>query len=334
VEFLGDATGHLGTVGIAAEYEIDRFEGGFEYALNRGHQYLRGWDRNETAFENRGGSLVVVNTRVHEGSPTGPLALYESTSDTQKAINESFQGAEYNGKQIGDPDLSLFNGERRFRNPRSRKFTGWMFVSDAAYWILEKELQVAVTGAIASGQDNPVKGAYNAFIGLQEMYCGIRVRSAFELGSAGKAKRYLTHQTENEEPDDFIFTPVDGFTNLILLGAGMTWKRDDVAKPFNINPNILAFWQETQTGRARNFLGVEVNLFTNCKLLETLDFFSVTTVFFPGGHYTDRKGLPALDRQQEQIIDQPDVTGYTADPIPKYSNNIAFTLNIGMKYSF
>src|SRR5205823_3427497 len=140
---------------------------------------LHGWDRNAIVLDNRQGQVVVINDHVRLENPTtGPQALYVPDSATQKIINNADRGAYANGKQIGIVDgVPIFNGIDRFRNSSSRKLDGWMFVADAAYWPLVKQLQVAATAGIASGVDNPLCGSYDGFIGLQEEYAGKRVRS-------------------------------------------------------------------------------------------------------------------------------------------------------------
>src|SRR5690606_5058198 len=46
IEFRGDATSKLGTLGLAGEFYGKRFEAGFDYAVNLGEQRVKGWDRN------------------------------------------------------------------------------------------------------------------------------------------------------------------------------------------------------------------------------------------------------------------------------------------------
>lgn len=337
VEFAGDASARFGTVGFASEYVGPVFEVGFDTAFNIGNQELVGWDRNGIILENRGGSVFIVNDHVRVGDPiTGQRALYVDRSEVQNAVNNAYRDASFNGKQIGvtSDGQPLFNAVDRFRNPTSRKLKGWMFVSDAGWWILEKELQVAVAGGIASGEDNPINDQYTGFVGLQELYAGKRVKSAFLLGGAGKVKRFLSQPDENADPDRYITSPISGFTNLIYTGASLSWGKKNVKKPFKLNPNVLVYWQETRTGHASNYLGVESNLFATCNILRDLELFCVGSVFFPGTHYKDRKGAIAVTPEQEDIVDEADVTGYEADPIPRYNDNIAFTLNIGLKFSF
>lgn len=336
VEFKADASTRLATIGIAGEFIGQQWEAGFDGALNFGRQMLLGWDRNAVTLENRNGQVVIINDHAQIGNAlTGAKALYVPGSDVQTIIDRAERSARMNGKQIGTVDgVAIFNAVDRFRDPGSRKLNGWMFVADGAYWPIIKELQVAFAAGIASGVDNPICGEYDGFVGLQEEYSGKRVKSAFLLGGAGRIKRFLSQPEDATQPDKYLNSPISGFTNLVFTGTAINWVSTQWSKMCKINPNVLAYWQQTRTGNARNFLGVESNLFASCSLLKNLDVFMIGSVFFPGGHYTDRKGTIAVTQEQEDIADESDVTGFEADPIPRYGDNIAFTLNIGMKFTF
>lgn len=335
VEFYSDAHAKLATIGCSGEYIGKNWEFGFDGAMNFGRQWLYGWDRNATAFENREGQLFLVNDHVVVDDPkTGDKALYVPGSEVQVLIDKATRSAAMNGELLGVVDgVSIFNATDRFRDPSSRKLDGWMFVADTSYSPL-KNLQFAATAGVASGVDNPIGCSYDGFIGLQEQFAGKRVKSSFLLGGSGRVARFFSKPGENTDPDQFIDTPISGFTNLAFGGVGMNWNAKDWKKPFKLNPNVLAYAQQTRTGCARNFLGIESNLFASCSLLKGLDVFMIGALFFPGGHYKDRKGDVGLNKRQEDIADQSDVTGFEGDPIPKYSDNIAFTLNIGLKFNF
>ncbi len=343
VEFLADASSKLGTIGFAGEYYGEKFEGGFDYALNLGQQRVKGWDRNQIEEENRDGFVVLVNNHVCVDNPEdGPKALYAPNSQTgvqvQKIIDESFRNESQNGKKIGSVNSvgDLFNTDNRFRNPFTNRYEGWMFVIDASYWIYKQDLKLAVTAGVASGDDNPnfetKDGKFDGFIPLQEIYSGKRVKSAFVLGGAGKLRRPLSTPTTNQAPSKFAQN-VSGFSNLIFFGNGLTWEPKNWQKGLKIRPNILAYWEERSTGNARTYLGAETNIFVNYCMLEQLKFFFVASIFFPGTFYADRKGLPITARQEAEL-DRLDRTGFVEDRIPDLGNDIAYTFNIGLTYEF
>jgi hypothetical protein len=270
--------------------------------------------------------------------------IYVLGSDTQKAVDQAVRSVTQNGKQIvGVVDgltggSSVFNGLNRFRDPYVNIFNGWMAVADAAYWFAEDTVRIAGTAGIASGDDfpnfKPVDGSYSGFVGLQELYSGNRVKSAFFLGGAGKPKRPFSKPTFEEAPDKFQSVVVSGFSNLMMVGSSVLWQPVAVSKKIKLHSNILAFWQETATGNASRYLGVEGNIFFNCMLLTNLEIYSVASFFVPGSFYTDRKDTAFLTPTQLEIADELDVTGYEADPIPGLNDHVAFTFNVGLKFSF
>ncbi len=347
VEFLGDATSKLGTIGLAGEYAGDKIEFGFDYAVNLGQQRVKGWDRNKIIKENRDGMVVLVNDKVLNTADSKKI-LYVNGSDAQNIINETFRDESQNGREIGkvtevgfvkgdvDNPIVLKNANDRFRNPFTNKFEGWMFIADAAWWIYKKDLQLTFVVGVASGDDNPnietKDGVFSGFIGLQELYSGKRVKSAFLLGGAGKLNRPLSQPTENEAPSKFA-NVVSGFTNLVFVGGGLHWIPQNADKYIKVNPNTIVYWQEKQIGQARTFLGVESDIFVYFNMLEQMQLFFVASAFFPGSLYKDRSGVP-LTSSQDEKLDRLDVTGFEEDPIPNLGNDIAFTINFGLDYKF
>ena len=123
IEFRGDATSKLGTIGLAVEYEQEKIEFGFDCAANLGHQCIKGWDRNIISIQNRNGKLYFTNSHVLIGiDPTSQAAKGVNTnpylvpqaavtlsageinnvgSKAQTIINNSPQTATQNGKFIG-----------------------------------------------------------------------------------------------------------------------------------------------------------------------------------------------------------------------------------------
>jgi hypothetical protein len=362
IEFPADATSKLGTTGLAGEFYGKRFEFGFDYAVNFGQQRVKGWDRNVLKEANRGGIVTLANDQVTatytnlQGVVVTEQVPYVVEKDgkpgeAQKIINTTFRNESQNDKVIGTVDslgyltpfsatpFVLKNSKGRFGNPYTNKYEGWMFVTDASYAFGEKkELQVAVAAGITSGDDNPnfetKDGEYNGFIGLQEVYSGKRVRSVFLLGGAGRLQRLLsTPATTDIQAPSRKAQAISGFTNLVFCGTSLKWKPTTWKKPFEINPNVLALWQEHQIGNARTFLGVETGLFINWSLLKDLKLFWVSSMFFPGSHYKDRMGTPVLTDEERAFLNSDNPTAIQ-DRIPGLGNNVAYTFNLGLIYTF
>lgn len=244
----------------------------------------------------------------------------------------------------------LYNSVNRFRNPYANTYKGWMFVIDFAWWNQARDLKLGFETGVASGDNNPnfetIDGDFKGFIGLQEVYAGRKVRSAFVLGGAGKLKRPLSApEPDNVQAPTQFATNISGFTNLMYTGASLSWIPNSLCKRLSINPNILAFWQEFRTPKfdlatrtqstqcSSRFLGVEANLFAHYMIFDTLRLFLITSVFVPGQHYKDIRGLP-LNSDQNRLLDRLDRTAFDRDQIPNIGNNTAFTFNIGLEFKF
>lgn len=357
VEFPADASSKLGTAGLAGEFYGKRFECGFDYAVNFGQQRVKGWDRNIVKENNRNGVVVLVNDNVNanytnvQGEQVSEPAPFVPGGDAQKIINTTDRAESQNNQEIGEvtslgylmnqpgTPIVLKNSRGRFGDPYTNKYQGWMFVADAGYsFCRNKDLFVAVAAGVASGDDNPnfetKDGTYDGFIGLQETYSGKRVRSVFLLGGAGKAKRLLSTPTlEDVQAPSTKAQAVSGFTNLVFCGTALRWKPSDWKKPFEINPNVYAFWQEHPIGNARTFLGTEAALFINYSLLKDLKIFWVSSLFFPGSHYKDRMGTPIFTPEELAFLDSENPTG-KQDRIPGLGSNVAYTFNLGLIYTF
>lgn len=386
VEFTGDASAKLGTIGLATEYAGERWEFGFDGAVNLGYQKVKGWDRNTIEITNRNGNVTYVNSHVLlNADPNDPTlakdlknykAVQASTvvsstdhslsslgKKSQDLINKASQGSQYNGLPLGqvsgftvdvdapsptaDPSDILYNAKDRFRDPYTNSFQGWMIVGDASWWVYGKDLKVAITGGVASGDKNPNEelkdGNYQGFVGIQEAYSGKRVPSAFLLGSAGKARRPLSQPTE-ESGNDFA-SEVSNFTDLVLCGTGFTWTPKNWTKKFSWNSNVLAYWEQfpinkfdaqTQADtnqKASTFLGTEINAFLDYYLLKTLRLFSVVSVFVPGSHYSDIRGKP-LTKDQQKALEKLNTSGFDDAKVPNLGDDVAVTFNVGLEYKF
>src|SRR3990167_6011144 len=337
VEFLGDSSSQLGTVGLAMEYTQSIFEFGFDSAFNIGQQRVKGWDRNIITKENRNGYAAFVNSHIVDQS--GKKVPFVKGIDAQKLIDKTYdkgmQDESQNGKLVGTVDgnvgfvtgpVTLTNAANRFRNPYTNKYEGWMFVTDAGVWAYKKDLMLAVAASIASGDSNPNEETkdqqYSGFIPLQEAYSGKRVETAF----LGSFKRPLSEPTTNQAPSRFSQV-VNGFTNVVSCGFSAKYEPQGVKTPFKIFPNALAYWQEKPTNKfdakakkeldipASTFLGVELNIFTHWMVVKDLKLYFVGAVFFPGTHFRDIRGKP-LNAAQKAELDRLDETAFDEDRIP------------------
>ena len=313
---------------------------------------------NLDAYKDPLASIVVANGAISNLGKNAQ-AIIDDPKDQSEALN---------GKLIGVvPGLSavypnvptpygastpdgLYNAKNRYRNPYKNKYKGWMFVVDCAFWLHNKQVKVGFETGIASGDDNPnfqtKDGDFSGFIGLQEVYSGRKVRSAFVLGGAGKIKRPLTIPDPEfaQAPSQFP-TNVSGFSNIIYSGMSVNWIPNFLQNTLTVNPNIIAFWQEFNSKKfdrktkrnlnqsAHAFLGLEGNLFMYYNLFSSLRLFLISSVFFPGQHYTDLKGIP-LNSDQNKRLDRYNASGFEGDRVPNQGDNTAFTFNVGLEYKF
>ena len=353
IEFPADASSKLGTWGLAAEYEGCRVGFGFDVAFNMGRQLVKGWDRNQIRFANVGGALVEVNSEVLLGSPTGTNVPFVPGSTDQKiifnAILDGEQSQLLNGQEIIPPSGSgLFNSSIRYRDTYKNTYRGMMAVTDAAYWVYKKDLQLATTVGFASGDQDPnlevVDGNFDGFIGLQEIYNGKRVKSVFLLGTVGKVKHPGQEPIADDSPKDFP-SSTSGFTNILFWGNGLTWKPSLSCRSFSINPNFFLYWEPDPGNKfsaklkkdlnceARHFLGTEVNTFVSAQLFDNLKLWGIGSVFFPDGHFKDIRGKP-LNKDQAAALDRLDRTGFDDDKVPNMGDDVGFTVNMGIDYTF
>ena len=365
IEFLGDAESRLATAGLAAEFEMGKFEFGFDTAFNFGHQTVHGWDRNFDTHENRDGYIVEVNKRVRQAPPgekpdpaKSPLALTVKANEV--IINTAPRDPKENGeiiKSAHNPNElgTLINDIHRFTKAYTNTYRGRMFVFDGSYRA-RPDFKISGTVGYASGDANPNRDedfpgdseddrVYEGFIGLQETYSGLRVKSAFLLSGSGRIPRPLSF------PSLAVFEPfptsVGRFTNLYFVGAGFEWKPCWSCQKWELNPNILAYWQDfplrifdrekqaNKPGFARPYLGLELNLFVEAEILPDLRFFGVSALFLPGTLYKDIKGRPLNKAQQTYLSKaQSDNSEGTVEYVPTLGNDPSYTLNMGFEYRF
>jgi len=356
IEFLADSNARLGTIGLAGNYINDRVEFGFDTAVNFGQQHVKGWDRNIIKEANVDGRVSVVNSHVVSQADGSNIPFIRG-SQAQTIIDTTFESQSQNGLVIGAVNgpigyltpgpITLQNKKLRFRDPYNVGYHGWMFVSDIAFWFQEHTLRLAAEAGAASGGRNPhgeVRDcSYDGFIGLQEIYSGNKVKSAFVLGGAGKLPRLLATPESDLAINPFS-VKTSGFTNLIYGGSSILWK-PKLKREFNVQSNVIAYWEERAIRKfdaftksdlpcdASKFLGVETNVFMNYFPFTSTKFFFVGSLFFPGQHYKDIQGKP-LNAEQEAALDDLDQTDFDGAFIPNVGHDMAWTINAGIEFKF
>jgi len=340
IDFPANAKSNLATLGLCVDYEGGNWEYGFEFAKNFGSQKVRGWDRNKVLLDRdtSNGNAIFDYSHVLSQDPltsTSPKKAVESNAN-KKIVDESKQNPALNGKQIDS--TGLYNSITRFRAPYTNKFVGFMFVTDLAYWFNDN-LRLAGTLGWATGDEDPnqdvddpndsdMDGTYEGFVGLQEIYSGKRVTSVFVIGS-NRIPRPLVFPSPTVAVEDRFASNTSGFANLVYVGTGLEWTTYGLCckKEFVFRPNLLAYWQDTATKKfsiakkltinelASKFLGVEMNVFVDMKIVPSLKGFFVGGIFFPGQHYKDVRGKP-LNAEQREILDDLDTTGFVDNSLP------------------
>ncbi len=350
VDFPADAHSDLATWGLYFDYEGKKVEWGVEFAGNFGSQKVRGLDRNVIQLRNVNGDAVFNYSHVIDvNSKTNALV----TPDNRTAVNNAPQGVQYNGQPINS---NLSNDPNRFRSEYKNFFKGFMIVGDIEYKMTDN-FTIAATGAYASGDENPNKDLalpndsqqdtdYDGFIGLQEIYSGTRVESLFVIGP-NRITRPLSLPSINVPRNSRIASTISGFTNLIYTGIGTEYITPGCYdKEIKLESNYLMYWQpepgdkfNIATGKAvpnslaRKFLGFEVNTFMEAKLYKALKAFIIAGVFVPMDHFEDIKGKP-ISREQLDILDRVDNTGFIDPNVLRLGTSPAFVFNWGFEFAF
>ncbi|MEX2438041.1 MAG: hypothetical protein WD449_02190, partial [Candidatus Babeliales bacterium] len=344
-----------------AEWQGGRFQGGFDYAHNFGRQQVVSLDRNSIALRVQDSAVFAQGyTHILDANPDPKLKNNPkevlATKTNRGIVNLAPRQVDLNGKQltVKGQDTPLWNSLDRFRQGYVNKYKGWMFVTDAGYWYCPGEFMVAGTVGIATGDENPnrnvddladaeVDDDYKGFIGLQEIYAGRLVESAFVLG-ARKLPRPLSVSNETARSNRFADS-VSQFTNLVYGGVGLHWKPVNSKRKLYIRPSVLFFGQEHATKKfdlatnrtinepASKFLGTEINCFLNLEWLPDFRWFFVGAAFVPGQHYCDILGKP-INRAQQLFLDLKDKVGFELEPIPLLGANTAWFINFGFQYNF
>jgi hypothetical protein len=331
VEFPADAKTTLVTVGVAGEWALGRWEGGFEWAFNRGGQKVSGIDRNELKLKNSRGTLELAYTEV-EDTETHQNALV--TPGNEKKILRSLRSEGENNQHIVP---WLKNKPFRFQAPYEIHYKGFFFVADISYSVFKECLKIGATLGFASGDDDPRKKIHHlivhnafqrvvdfyGFIPINETYIGKRVISVFFLNGTGAVPRPIAFGS----PVDPSSTLVTGFTNLVFTGASLDFFYKSEPRIWHTMVNTLFFWNEhcaEKEGKLMpSYLGVEINCIADIQIGKDCSFFITTAVFFPGTTYDFLKDLPLTSEQQEDKLSAvlPGV-----DP--------AYVINFGFKCTF
>lgn len=354
VEFTADASSKLTTIGMAVDLEWDRVEVSFEAATNIGKQKVLGWDRNKIEKANRNGYMVFVYSDIYDVDPntntvTGAnKVLYDTSNSAQKnAINNVNRNADSNGTLVAG--TTVYNGLSRFRNPYENKYGGFMAVLDLGLWMYKKDFKMAVAGGIASGDRNPnvnltdpnesnVDGTYDGFLGLQELYRGNKVKSAFVM--QGKLKRPLSAPNTGNQ----FASLTSGFNNIIYTGCSGKYEPENLKRKLSIQPNMLAYWQSAATNKfdittglsstelADKFLGTEFNILSSIGLSENVEVAASGAVFFPGAHYKDIKGKPFNAAQRKALNDYNETS--LPGVLPVLGSDPGYSFILGVTYTF
>lgn len=339
VEFTSDSKSKLGTFGLCADFQYGSFEFGFDTALNRGRQEVFAWDRNYVTVrtDTTTGALVQVYSHVYDDAGLTTKTVYTGDTTTYRPSSGISSGM---NSQLID-GTTKYNASNRFRDAYSNKYKGYMFVADASCYVYKRDLKVAVTGGIASGDSNPnnrtgslatSERGYKGFVSQQELYSGKRVKSVFVMGPASNLVRLSPLQVSSSFKNK-----VDEFTNIIFGGFGLNFQPKGWSRKFTINPNVLTYWQDSRSKKygstedASNRLGTEINLCTDVYLADNLKLVAVGAFFIPGKYYADIKGTP-LNSDIAEILRDADAG--VSESLPTMGNNTAMTLSFGLEYSF
>ena len=355
IEYFCDAKSILTTPGLAVEFSTGRFEFGFDSAFNVGHQYVKGWDRNSIKVVNTGGYATYVYTDVYTVNPAvvtptqADQVLYDPSNSSQnKAIASVTPGAVSNGAPIAG--TNLYNSLTRYRTPYKTKFHGFMWVGDASFWLVPKNLVVSATWGITSGDQNPntdlndpndtsVDLNYNGFIPFQEMYSGKRVQSFYCMTSI------LTRPLDVSNLENAYASVTNNFSNLIFWGFGCKYAPEYAKKKWNINPNFLMYWQDvasnkfdiamgkSTTEKANKYLGMEVNLFFMASLSDDMYVSGGAGLYVPGTYYFDIKGKPTSSSARS-ALDSAIKAGTSTKALQLVSNNSSYNMSMAMGYMF
>lgn len=221
-----------------------------------------------------------------------------------------------------------FGAGKRFRKGYRLSCRGLMAMADLSYTFPSKRLKLATAVAYVSGDDYPFNTEenkqYDGFIPFKDAdYTGHSVMS-YAMLAARKIGRPTTFS------DNLLHAPInyESITNLTYLGAGFVWHPLEKRHELRLEGNVLHFWQPSppfkwDTQKTRDFgsskmnelyakaqddlhftghesrerasknLGLEVNLVTQWRPIEALQFEVLLATFVPGKLYSDIAGMPS-----------------------------------------
>lgn len=373
VERRPDAKTQWGSYGCSLEYAYSDFEIGGETALNYGTEKLYNIDRNVAENENVNGmwgsKYSRIHTLTHPFVPTNATDLAKAHALRTPEAMEAAHFPAQNGVDIMFPNdyvdakgdsskagtsTGYSSGLRRFRPAYNNKLRGWMCVLDGAYNIKKWNLKMALSWGYASGDANPhdveTNKTYKGFVGLHEGYCGKRVKSVLILD-----ERLLFRPTiiSVRGKDVAKATPEMVFSDLQLVGAGLTWTPQCCVKDLSFNPNVIGFWKvhnikgfiadsadlinggHLSDKNARNYMGTEINLMSKCSLIKDLTMYANIAVFVPGAFFKDVKGVP-IDGRDAVIQSVLEDWRNNENDFTKFrlGTDTAYHVNIGFEYKF
>lgn len=336
LEFTGDAKSKLGTLGLSSEFTFSKGSFGFEGAFNLGHQEVFSWDRNVAKFyyDTTTGTMIKRFSHVYDDAALTTRTIFDSSLADDYRPTGTVDSS-LNSAQIGT--TGKYNASNRFRDTYKNEYKGWMFVADGSLYIYKRDLMVSAAAGVTKGDIDPAtkvgtEREYKGFLSQQELYSGKRVNSLFVMGAYSSLKR--PHALTVKK--DFV-TSNEGFNNLIFAGMGLTFKPENWSRKFSVNPNIIVFWQENSqtkpnsTELISNRLGTEINFFADTKIGKNVKVTAKGAVFLPGKYYTDIKGT-VLSNEVATLVKKAQ-SGIT-ESLPVTGDDTAYTLSLGMEYSF
>lgn len=193
VEFEGDATSSLWTVGLCLSAEKDRFECNLEFGLNFGNQNVKAWDRNvveeharltQTHLFARTYGLIdnpssaisdaIDSSGDWELSPAFPWPSEENRGlqfgggveyrdENPTLVNNDFLMPPNSGGSAVDMNHIFKNSYSRFRKSYTNSYKGWMLALDMSFKFNDK-LKLGLITGVASGDENPNDSSEKAYL--------------------------------------------------------------------------------------------------------------------------------------------------------------------------